>query len=206
MNTERENTEISFRFFRSVISFVALIIALAHLIWPELTIDGITLGLIVIAVLPWLAPLVKSLELPGGWKIELNDLQKTASRAETAGLLSNKREETPKQYSFELVADADPNLALAGLRIEIEKQLTALAEARGIDTNRFRGVGKLLGGLEKRQVFTAEERSILADLIGLLNNAVHGASVDYNTSKSAIQTGLRLLATIDERIENLKGT
>jgi hypothetical protein len=43
-------------------------------------------------------------------------------------------------------------------------------------------------------------------LIGLLNNAVHGASVDYNTSKSAIQTGLRLLATIDERIENLKGT
>jgi len=41
---------------RQTVSLVALVLALAHLIWPSLAIDAITLALIVIAILPWLAP------------------------------------------------------------------------------------------------------------------------------------------------------
>lgn len=48
------------------ISFVAGLIATAHIIWPDLSIDTITLALFIIAIIPWLAPLIKSLELPSG--------------------------------------------------------------------------------------------------------------------------------------------
>lgn len=57
------------------ITVVALFVALAHLIWPSLTIDAITVTLLFIALVPWLTPLFKSLEFPGGWKIEFQDFE-----------------------------------------------------------------------------------------------------------------------------------
>jgi len=111
-----------------IISLLAIIIILVHLIWPSLAIDGITLTLIVVAVIPWLAPLFKSLELPGGWKIEFKDLAKAKVEADAAGLLASSTEvNVTKEYPFQIVAEDDPNLALAGLRIEIEKRLRELA-------------------------------------------------------------------------------
>jgi hypothetical protein len=38
-------------------------------------IDGVTLGLVVLAALPWLAPIIKSIELPGVGKIELQEMK-----------------------------------------------------------------------------------------------------------------------------------
>lgn len=52
------------------ITATAVIAGLARLFWPTLTIDSITVALIVIAVVPWLAPIFKSLEMPGGFKVE----------------------------------------------------------------------------------------------------------------------------------------
>lgn len=67
---------IPFKNLRKVISLGALLLALAHIVWPLLAIDFVALGLIVVATLPWLAPLVKSLELPGGWKVEFAEISK----------------------------------------------------------------------------------------------------------------------------------
>jgi hypothetical protein len=36
------------------------------------------LTLLIVATVPWLAPLFKSLELPGGWKVEFQELRKAA--------------------------------------------------------------------------------------------------------------------------------
>jgi hypothetical protein len=58
------------------ISIAALLIALAHLLWPSLTIDAITLSLLFIALVPWLSPVFKSLKFPGGWEIQFQELEK----------------------------------------------------------------------------------------------------------------------------------
>ena len=47
---------------------------------------------------------------------------------------------------------------------------------------------------------TEHERSVLADMVGLLNNAVHGAKVDHRAASWAIDVGPRLLKALDERI------
>lgn len=185
---------------RQFVTLGALALALVHLMWPTLAVDAITLALLVIAIVPWLAPIFKSLELPGGWKVEFQELQKAAERAEQAGLLSSPPQlATEANYTFQRVADQDPNLALAGLRIEIEQRLVALAEKRGIEV-RGRGLGQLLRLLSERGALGQQERSVLADLTGLLNSAVHGATVDRRAADWAIEIGPRLLRALDELV------
>lgn len=198
---EPQQERPSLKRLRQVVSLGALLLALAHIVWPQLAIDAVALALIVIAILPWLAPLVKSLELPGGWKVEFQELQKAASRAETAGLLAAEPTEPEVLFSFQSIANRDPVLALAGLRIEIEKRLVLLTEAHNLNVDRRPlGVGQLLRLLAQAEVLTNEERSILADMVNLLNSAVHGAEVDPRAAAWAIDVGPRLLTSLDERV------
>lgn len=60
---------------RISLSVIALFGLVARLIWPELKIDAVTLGLLILAVLPWLSPVYESLEFPGGWKAKFRDLE-----------------------------------------------------------------------------------------------------------------------------------
>ena len=115
-------------------------------------------------------------------KIEFQELQKAALRAESAGLLAAEPSWSEASFSFQSVANLDPNLALAGLRIEIEKRLSLLAQAYGLDGGRSMGIGQLFRALTKAEVLTSEERSVLADMTNMLNAAVHGATVDSRTA------------------------
>lgn len=185
---------------RQAVTLGALLLALVHVMWPELAIDTVTLALIVIAILPWITPLVKSLELPGGWRVEFQELQKVASRVETAGLLLSPAATSAfaPEFTFQTIAERDPNLALAGLRIELEKRLVRLAEIKGLEVRSY-GIGQLLRLLAKHEVLTQDEQSALADMVGLLNSAVHGAAVDPRAAEWAMNIGPRLLASLDQR-------
>lgn len=185
------------RRLRQVVTLGALVVGLIHLLFPMLAIDAITLTLLVIALLPWLAPIFKSLEFPGGWKVEFQDLQKVTVRAEQVGLLASQPGEPASDFTFQRVLEVDPNLALAGLRIEIEKRLVTLAQKRGIEV-RGRGIGQLLRLLTHHRVIDAEASTVLADLTVLLNSAVHGASVDYRATEWAIDVGPRVLKALDD--------
>ena len=182
---------------RRCITTIAIVLVFLHLIWPNIAIDSITITLLLIAILPWLIQFIKSFELPGGVKVELHKLEQTTLRAESAGLLT-----TPKEsYSFLLISNNDPNLALAGLRIEIEKRLELIIQSNGIELKRKMGIGQLLRILREKEFLTVEQSSILADMIGLLNSAVHGANVDEKSASWAIDIGPKLLSTLDEKIK-----
>ena len=66
------------KWLRYIVTSGALLLILIHLVWPKLAIDAITIVLFVTAFLPWLAPIFKSLELPGGWKFEFQELRRAA--------------------------------------------------------------------------------------------------------------------------------
>jgi len=180
------------------ITLFALFVALAHLIWPNITIDAITVTLLIVAVLPWLSSLFKSIEFPGGLKVEYQDLERIEDRARKTGLLSEERSKTSEDYTFQTVASADPNLAMAGLRIELENRLVKLAESRQLKVSR-RGLNALLSDLNRRELLNGAERALLSDLSGLLNSAVHGAIVAPSAAEWALDIGPRILKALDER-------
>src|SRR5262245_40373902 len=110
-----------------IISLVALLLAVVHLVLPTLAIDPTTVLLLAVAILPWLRPVLQSVELPGGLKLNFKE---TEEEAERIGLLAPAPKEAEPTYIA--IAKEDPTLALAGLRIEIERRLRRIAEARGL--------------------------------------------------------------------------
>lgn len=188
------------------ITLGALAVAIVHLLWPGLKIDAVTVALVTIATLPWLAPLFKSIEIPGLVKVEFAELEQAKQEAESAGLLAKpslptpQDHVTPSEYPFAMIQTLDSNLALAGLRIEIERRLAALARKYGVETNRY-GINWLLSTLRLRRVLTQEEELVLERLAKLLNAAVHGAEVDPRGAAWAAQVGPALLEALDQKIK-----
>ena len=183
------------------ITVVSLALVGVHLLWPNLRIDAITLILLAAAAIPWLVPLFKSIELPGGLKLEFQKLQATEQRAAEAGLLDELPDlASPHEYSFQVVADEDANLALAGLRIEIERRLVHLAEKAGIGSTKM-SIHRLLRLLGDQEILSHKQRDVLEDMVELLNSAAHGASADHQSAHWALEVGPRLLATLDKRAE-----
>jgi hypothetical protein len=62
-----------------VITVGALALAAIHVARPQLSIDSVTVILVVLALLPWLAPIIKSITLPGGVELELRDVKEGLS-------------------------------------------------------------------------------------------------------------------------------
>lgn len=186
---------------QSAITLGALGVALAHILFPELEIDGVSVSLLAIAVIPWLGPLFKAIELPGGLKVEYQDLLNAEERAADAGLLAPAAAagtERRHAYAFEVVAGNDPNLALAGLRIELESRMRDIATSKNIPSQN-RSAGQLIRELGSRGALSPNEISVIEDLLPLLNRAAHGAQVDERASRWALDIGIRILAALEER-------
>jgi hypothetical protein len=64
------------------VTVVAVSAAAAHVIWPNLKIDTITVVLLVVALLPWLGHLLDSIEMPGGWKVKYRSLEQRQDSVE----------------------------------------------------------------------------------------------------------------------------
>jgi hypothetical protein len=189
------------KLLRTVLSSIAAIAALAHVARPDLRIDGVTVTLIAIALLPWLSPIFRAVELPGGLKVEYQDLKDIADRAEEVGLIRQqpRDDSLEPEFPFEGVAREDPLLGLAGLRIEIERQLRAIAESHGVVVP-DKGISALLLLLGGRGLLTGEEMKTLQQLVGILNAAVHGKSVDDSAAEWALTSGKDLVLGLQARV------
>lgn len=76
---------------RLLVTIAALLAAFVHIKYPELNIDAVTLGLLVVAIIPWLSPIIKSIELPGIGKIELQEIKHQAEEARGAALSASQK-------------------------------------------------------------------------------------------------------------------
>ena len=185
----------------SLLSLTAVAAAVAHAFFPDVKIDNVTAFLLLIAVAPWLGVFFKSLELPGGIKIEYHDLKAVEAKARNVGLISeNEVLPSPEEQSlYQRIALEDPNLALAALRIEIEKELVALGQRHNYSARRRLPIPVIAQELTNAKVLPEGATSVLADLLPLLNRAVHGASVDHESLRWALTTGAEILASLRRR-------
>jgi hypothetical protein len=62
------------------VTIVAIAAIVAHLAWPGLKIDFVTVTLLVVACLPWMRGIVSSVDLPGGTSIKLVARQRAVAR------------------------------------------------------------------------------------------------------------------------------
>ncbi len=79
MNNRDQDDRWTFRVSAAVSTVASLAIA-AHLTWPNLRIDFVTVVLLAVASLPWLRGIVSSVDLPGGASIKLADRRRAVAR------------------------------------------------------------------------------------------------------------------------------
>jgi len=65
---------------RILITVVAILVLLLKLFVAPALFDSVGLGLVVLALLPWLATVVSSAEFPGGWKFEFQAVKEEQRR------------------------------------------------------------------------------------------------------------------------------
>ncbi len=181
------------------ISITAIILIVARFIWPDIKIDTITIGLFIVAVLPWVTSLIESAKFPGGWEVKFRDVKAAGEKIPLP-----KTEQTAlTQHSFQNVVEQDPNLAMVGLRIEIEKRVRELAGIAGVNPNQ--PLTRLFRELQRSEEINPPFYSGLQELIMAGNQAAHGAKVEPSVADWAFDVGPRVLATLDEVIERRKG-
>lgn len=192
MKNQKRNTVI-----KVLISLGAVALVAVHLIWPGLTIDAITLGLVIVAILPWLSSLIESAKFPGGWEVKFRDVE-AAGQKITASSEVTAEVPSPKPSYLE-ISDQDPNLALVGLRIEIEKRLRILAEKHQIPSQR--SLMRLFDELRKRDILNDASMSGLQELVMAGNQAAHGAKVEHRIAEWAFDYGPIILTALDEKLD-----
>lgn len=199
--------------FKKYFSGVAISLVILHLLFPKLGIDFVTISLVLIAVLPWILPILKSIELPGGFKIELKDTKAATDKVVTTGVLTLsgtvrakssasgnltvEGKEVDPISTLRQIADADSSLAFVGFRIEVEKRLRLLAEQHGLRVER-EPLYRILRELQARQLVPNQVASGLADLIALGNRAAHGSEVEPEAVNWLLDVGPSILAILDE--------
>jgi hypothetical protein len=185
-----------------LVSTSAVVVIVARLIWPELKVDAITLGLVIVAVLPWLTYLIESAKFPGGWEVKFRDVQRAGGKiiaAEPPTTVDAAKSEPP---AYAYVAARDPNLAIVGLRIEIEKRIRALGERIGLRGDP--SIARLFVQLRDKGVLQDSSLSGLQELIQAGNNAAHGASVEPSIASWALDYGPQVLAILDAKLKEVQ--
>ena len=187
--------------FGAIVTIVAGGLALLHVAKPSLKVDSVTVALVVIGALPWLYRFVQSVELPGGFKVSLRALEQAGEKVTSAapGVISSMAASgnaAESQSTMQRVYSLDPNLAVAHLRIEIEKLARQIADEHGIAN---RGpLTSLLRILGTRGVIPSQTVIGLEELVQLGNMAVHGGTLEPDTARWAVDVGPHILEALTE--------
>lgn len=187
---------------KSSISIVALFLIFLHLWVPALKVDVVTVALLVVAVLPWAYTVIQSVTLPGGYGVKFQDIAAAGAKLENSEAvvsLSASASNETQQPILERVQSLDPNLAVAGLRIEIEKSIRKIADAHGIPSHG--PLTTLLGTLGAEGLLAATMVDGLRTLIRIGNEAVHGATVDPEAAEWAILHSQQIIRSLSRVVE-----
>lgn len=201
-------------------SLIAIAIAAAHIFLPSVTIDAITLTLLVLAAFPWLLPYIQDFEIPGVVKISLPETKAATDKLKEDHIIKVKPAQlkittypatitaTPAapsdqeilESTFESlrrISETEPNLALVGFRIEIEKRIVRLAQFFDLKTERV-GLNRLVRELTKREIISSDAGSGLTELIALGNQAAHGADVTREAAEWVLDVGPSILTQLED--------
>jgi len=186
------------KLFMLLISTFFLVLAALHVFNETITIDVISLVLIILGFVPWLFPYLKSLELPGGVKIELKDVKQAIAQVSPSDeVVSTESDE----YGFlRTIAVHDPNLALVAVRIEIEKAVrNAIGDGERSPMTLSRGIQQLTDS----GVLTNRVANGLRDFIKLGNHAAHGVEVEAQAAEYVIENAAKILKPFKEQLANV---
>jgi len=192
-----------------ILALVIVAFLIIHSAYPKTVVDATTLGLLGLLILVMLIPFAKSITLPGGGGVNL--LDEFASAKVAADQATKEQQQKgqarslapmkPHEPSWRNFLDVDANIALAGLRIEIEERVRELAHKRGIVGDRDLSTTRvILRRLQSEGVLTDSEHHAIESVVNACNQAVHATEIPSNAAYLASDVGETALKILDQKL------
>jgi|SRR5580658_3403080 hypothetical protein len=191
--------------------WLVLLAALAMLLCHSLGVRQIAVdntSLILLAVM-MLSPFVASIKKVkiGEFEAEIqpDEVSRVARQAERSLPIKPAgdaplRDTDEAASAIRSLADTDPVVALAKLRIEIETRLRRIesrVDPGAAKRNRPTPLASIIRKLVSQDVFEADLGESIRDVVSICNRAIHGEDIRDVDARQIIDTGAELLAVLD---------
>jgi hypothetical protein len=206
---------LAFQILIVLLGVLVAAILVLHLVIGNSNVDTTTLGLLTLLAALAILPFARSITFPGGTKVEL--LSALSEAGSAVGELKKAEPSialTPAPVSLPTseravwrdLLDSDPAIALAGLRIEIERRVRRLAEGQGVPADRLRRpIAALLREPAVRELMEPPEITAILEVVYVCNRAVHAESIPDGVAHETADLGEFVLRMLDLDIERKSG-
>ena len=134
---------------------------------------------------------------------EVNEIARKVNEIPQKGEQTD--EESENIVNLKELAESDPQLALAKIRIEIEKQLKLLYDIYFPEITRYGNrlsARSMLESLRKKGIVEQPLTAVLQDIIGVANKAIHGENISPENAVRLIDTASTALSELEYVILN----
>lgn len=153
--------------------------------------------LIIILISPFIASVRKIKYGDFEAEIDPKEIQRIKTEAEKNTELKEPNVEVrPEIYttteSIRDLASYDPVIALAKVRIELEKVLNRLVRIAGIEV-KSPALGMLIRTLSNHEIISPSVGKSLTEVIAICNRAIHGETISEDSANTIVSLGIDLL-------------
>lgn len=178
-----------------ILSLILLGVHSFNLITVQVDSTSILL-LIIILISPFVTTIKKIKYGDFEAEIDSKEIQKIKSDVESINLQPAEEESRPEIYiatdAIRELAVSDPVIALAKIRIELEKVLGRLARVTSIDIKKA-PLGKLVNILINHEVISQQVGKSLSEVISICNRAIHGEYISEENTNTIVEIGIELI-------------
>jgi hypothetical protein len=199
-----------------VVLTIAVAMLAAHTLGVRrITVDNTTLVLLVLVLLSPFAAAIKKIKI-GEFEAEIEPEEVKRVAREAQESLPERKSEEPLQREIDVtastirnLAETDPAVALAKLRIEIETRLRRLQQRiRGSASQNARPVAltHVITELTTAEVLAPQLASTLRDVIAICNRAIHGEDIRGVDADKIVNVGVDPLDALQRNLRDYATT
>ncbi len=188
---------------------VGIILIFLHGFFPkQFVIDNFIILIYFISAIPFIAQFLKEVNIFGAkfkFQEEIRKIEKLINVSGTARVRTEINVPLTVVKSKALdnarkLLDSDPVLALAALRIEIEKSLKVISKKLDLPIKEKRSITEIIVNLNKKEIFSYEQVLVLRKIIQMCNKAIHGAVISKSEAKEIILLTEKFYRTFENSI------
>lgn len=164
----------------------------------NISVDSTSILLLIIMLISPFVIAIKKIKY-GDFEAEIDSQEIQKIKADFEKTVHTKTEEDdslPEIYkatdAIRDLANSDPVIALAKIRIELEKVLTRLARITLTETKRS-PLGALVNKLMNHEIISSQVGKSLSEVINICNRAIHGEFISEEDADTIVELGIELL-------------
>jgi len=180
----------------AIITIIGIALIIVHGLWSDIfKVDYFTLIIFLILSIPFLSQFLKRAKVPGAefeFREEIESTKKVVqqsvekAKSKTEGKSKPLPFETFNLQMVKKLLDSDHVLALASLRIEIERKLRLALKSFKLPIRTRDALSDIIEALMKEGVLSSEQVTALRKIIDMCNKAIHGYYVSEDEAREII--------------------